>query len=68
MVPLAYSIQALSAATSISRSSIYEAIASGALVARHQGRRTLITHAAAVAWLDGMPVVAASGMVAGGQN
>ena len=53
--PLAYSIAGLAAATSASRSILYEAIAAGALPAKKLGGRTLVLRDAAEAWLARLP-------------
>lgn len=57
--PLAYSIADLALATSISRSALYEAISSRRLPAKKCGNRTVVTHAAAVDWLERLPDAAA---------
>jgi hypothetical protein len=48
---LAYSIARLAKMTDLSRSSLYEEIAAGRLVARKTGRRTIVTRADALGWL-----------------
>jgi hypothetical protein len=48
---LAYSIERLAKMTDLSRSSLYEEIAAGRLVARKSGRRTIVTRRDAIRWL-----------------
>lgn len=52
--PLSFSRAMASEATSLSEDEIDTAIRSGALRAKKQGRRVLITRAALEAWLDSM--------------
>lgn len=55
---LAYSIEELATAVSLSRSTIYESINDGTLIARRVGdRRTVITLIDAIAWLQARPPV-----------
>jgi hypothetical protein len=52
---LAYSIERLAKMTDLSRSSLYEEIAAGQLVARKAGRRTVVTRWDAIRWLRSLP-------------
>lgn len=52
---LAYSISRLVRESDVSRSLIYEEIASGRLIARKIGRRTIVRRADALAWLRSLP-------------
>ena len=52
---LAYSIEQLCDLSSLGRTVIYEAIKSGALVARKHGKRTIILHPDAVSFLGALP-------------
>ena len=54
--PLAYSIAEASEVAGIGRTSIYEAINSGELIARKNGRRTVILSDDLRRWLQGLPV------------
>src|SRR5258708_11757729 len=59
-LPLAYSVAGLESASTLSRSTIYEDIKSGALIARRAGdRRTVVTLIDALAWLQALPMVRA---------
>lgn len=53
---LAYSVSDLVKASGRSRSAIYHEIAVGILKARKAGRRTIILHVDAVAWLEALPL------------
>lgn len=53
----AYSIDELAKAGPLRRSSIYNAITRGELIAQKVGRRTIITHKNWEAFLEGCPVV-----------
>ena len=55
--PLAYSIAEACAAARTSRTSIYQAIKSGELIARKRGRRTVILFDDLRQWLNGLPAV-----------
>lgn len=57
----AYSIEELAKAGPLRRSSIYQAIKSGHLVAQKAGRRTIITHANYEAFLRSLPAIGARG-------
>ena len=52
---LAYSISDLVKVSGRSRSAIYYEIGVGRLKARKAGRRTIILHVDAVAWLEALP-------------
>lgn len=52
---LAYSIGGLVKVSGRGRSAIYQEIAAGRLKARKAGRRTVILHGEAVAWLEALP-------------
>jgi len=54
---LAYNIAEACDAARIGRTSIYEAIKSGELVARKRGRRTVILADDLRRWLDAMPAI-----------
>jgi excisionase family DNA binding protein len=54
---LAYSIKRFADLTDLGRSTIYEAIKNGNLVARKNGKRTLITASDGMRWLKSLPVV-----------
>lgn len=53
---LAYSVSDLVKASGRSRSAIYHEIGVGSLKARKAGRRTIILHVDAVAWLEALPL------------
>jgi excisionase family DNA binding protein len=55
--PLAYSIAEACAAARTSRTSIYQAIKSGELIARKRGRRTVILFDDLRRWLNSLPAV-----------
>ena len=55
MKPLAVSIAEAVKLSDNSRTAIYQAIASGALVARKRGRRTLILYSDLEQWLAALP-------------
>jgi excisionase family DNA binding protein len=55
--PLAYSIAEACALARAGRTSIYEAIRDGSLVARKRGRKTLILPDDLQRWIDGHPTV-----------
>ena len=57
MEPLAFSIEAVCESTGLSRTSIYEAIKGGRLVARKFGRRTLITSDDLTDFLNELPTI-----------
>ena len=54
---LAWSIQKFADMTDLGRSTIYEAIKDGLLVARKNGKRTVITAADGMAWLKSLPLI-----------
>lgn len=55
---LAYTVEELAGAVSVSRSTLYEAINDGSLIARRVGdRRTVITLIDAITWLQECPPV-----------
>ncbi len=53
---LAYSIGGSCEVSAVGRTKTYEAIGSGALIARKVGRRTVILHKDLENWLNGLPV------------
>ena len=55
--PLAYSIAEACAAARTSRTSIYQAIKSGELIARKRGRRTLVVHSDLKKFIESLPAV-----------
>jgi hypothetical protein len=55
---LAYSIPRLARLTDLGRTTIYDEIAAGRLVASKVGRRTIVTRVNARAWLAGLTVSA----------
>jgi excisionase family DNA binding protein len=55
--PMALSIEQVCAVTGFSRTTIYRAIKSGALVARKNGRRTFVSRTDLEAWLRTPPTV-----------
>ncbi len=59
--PLAYDIKSFSRISGSGRSKIYEEIAAGRLVVRKVGRKTIILHEDAIAWLKALPVRSPSG-------
>jgi excisionase family DNA binding protein len=54
-IPLAYSIAEVCEIAGIGRTSIYEAINSGELIARKNGRRTVILSDDLRRWLQSLP-------------
>ncbi len=52
---LAYSIDESCKVSTVGRTKTYEAIGSGALIARKVGRRTVILHKDLESWLDNLP-------------
>lgn len=54
-VKLAYTIPELVRDTGAGRSKIYEEIAAGRLKVRKLGKRTLVLHGDAAAWLQSLP-------------
>ncbi|WP_156115952.1 DNA-binding protein [Bosea sp. UNC402CLCol] len=54
--PLAYDIKGLIQASGRGRSTIFEDIAAGRLIARKAGGKTIILYDDAVAWLHALPV------------
>jgi excisionase family DNA binding protein len=57
---LAYSIKKFADVTSFGRSTVYEAIKDGSLVARKMGKRTVITAPEGMRWLKSLPPVNAA--------
>ena len=64
MEQLALTISEACAAARIGRTSLYEAIKRGELVAAKYGRKTLVRTADLRAWLDSLPTVTADSMAA----
>ena len=58
--PLAYDVLAAAKKVGVGRSTIFEEISSGNLIARKVGRRTLIRHEDLVAWTAALPMRSAS--------
>ncbi len=56
----AYSILEAAEASNSSRTSVYEAIAQGKLIARKNGKRTIILQDDLLRWLNDLPAVASS--------
>jgi excisionase family DNA binding protein len=56
-IPFAYSIAEACAVARAGRTSIYQAIKSGELIARKRGRRTLILSDDLRRWLDKLPAL-----------
>ena len=56
VAPLAYSVPQLAEATSFGKDKIYHALRTGDLVGRKLDKRTIITHPAAVDWLNSLPL------------
>jgi hypothetical protein len=54
--PLAYDIKGLVKASGRGRSTIFEEIGAGRLVARKAGGKTIVLYEDAVAWLQALPV------------
>jgi hypothetical protein len=52
---LAYSIKKFADLTDFGRSTIYEAIKDGSLIARKRGKRTVITAPDGMRWLKSLP-------------
>jgi excisionase family DNA binding protein len=57
MSPLAYTIAEACAVARAGRTSVYEAIKAGELVARKRGRRTVVLHDDLVRWLGKLPAI-----------
>ena len=57
--PLALTVRGACAKLSISRSTLYQEIAEGRLIAKKSGKKTLIPTSAVMAWLDNLPAKAA---------
>jgi excisionase family DNA binding protein len=64
MTPLAYSIVEACEASGVGRTSIYEAINSGKLIARKNGRRTVILCDDLRRWLQSLPVTNSNSVLA----
>jgi excisionase family DNA binding protein len=62
--PLAYSIAEACEVARIGRTSIYEAISSGELIARKNGRRTVILSDDLRRWLQGLPLTNSKSVLA----
>lgn len=52
---LAYSIEGFAGVASVGRTTIYEAIKDGSLLARKRGKRTIITAPDGIRWLQSLP-------------
>jgi excisionase family DNA binding protein len=57
MQSFAYSIAEVCAVARAGRTSVYEAIKSGELVARKRGRRTVVLHDDLLRWLNKLPAI-----------
>jgi hypothetical protein len=57
---LAYSIAELTEMSGVGRSYLYEEIKAGRLVVTKAGRRSLVLHNDALAWLDSLPKLTSS--------
>lgn len=57
--PIALTVRDACAKLSISRSTLYQEIAEGRLIAKKSGKKTLIPTSAVMAWLDNLPAKAA---------
>ncbi len=57
MTPLAYNIAEACAVARVGRTALYEAIRSGALMARKRGRKTLILPEELRRWVEGHPAL-----------
>lgn len=57
--PIALTVKGACATLSISRTTLYEEIAAGRLIAKKSGTKTLIPTTSAKAWLDSLPAKAA---------
>jgi hypothetical protein len=55
---LAYSIAELCQMAGVGRSFLYEEVKAGHLVVTKAGRRSIVLHADAIAWLTGLPKLA----------
>jgi excisionase family DNA binding protein len=64
MTPLAYSIVEACEVAGVGRTSIYEAINSGELIARKNGRRTVILCDDLRRWLQSLPVTNSNSVLA----
>jgi excisionase family DNA binding protein len=56
MMAITYTIEGTTKAIGLPRTTIYELIGSGKLVAKKAGRRTLITHESIQEYLDSLPM------------
>jgi hypothetical protein len=62
---LAYSVKEFARLTNFSRSSLYEALREGSLIARKNGARTVILASNGMAWLKSLPSVRSGGSAVG---
>lgn len=68
MNPYAFSVSEACTAAGVGRSSLYEAIKSGALRAVKRGRRTLILEKDLRPWVEGLPEIPAAAPRKPGQD
>jgi hypothetical protein len=62
---LAYSISELSEMSSVGRSFLYEEINAGRLIVTKAGRRSILLHGGALAWLSNLPKLNTSAPLSG---
>jgi excisionase family DNA binding protein len=59
MEPLALTVSEACTAARVGKTALYEAIASGALIARKRGRKTLVLPSDLREWIERLPSIAA---------